>query len=122
MPTRPAFALALLPALALAPACQGPAETAIAPPPEPGPGARDFTDGSRLVARRLIAPSAEPLLTGIVDRQTGQECRFLLAEDGGLRCLPWAPDLAATGTYADAACRVPLFTRAPARRCDGRPP
>jgi hypothetical protein len=122
MPNRLAFAFTLFTSLALDLACQGPGATAITPPGPDRASARDFTDGGRLVARRLTAPGADPLLTGIVDRQTGQECRFLLAEDGQLRCLPWAPDLAATGTYADAACRVPLFTRALAPRCDGRPP
>jgi len=48
-----------------------------------------------------------------VDTQTGQGCRFGIATDNSVRCLPSGPHFSsgAIGLYLDAACKQPLYLR-----------
>src|SRR5687767_15002253 len=95
--------------LVLTVACQSaPME---APPPAVNPAPHvDFTSGRRLRARVIAGPGAEPLLQAIFDSERRQDCGFLPASDGQLRCLPVVPEpFQDTGQFSDPECRFPIY-------------
>src|SRR5688572_9880855 len=101
-----------LASLVLIAACQ--ASPMGAPPPEVvpaiGPPHVDFTSGRRLRARVIAGEGAEPLLQAIFDSERRQDCSFLPASDGQLRCLPVVPEpFLDTGRYSDPQCRFRIY-------------
>lgn len=65
------------------------------------------SSGSRLRARFVRGESLR-LFLGWHDRARGEDCRFLPAGDGVLRCLPTSPGNGyLTGYFADDQCTVP---------------
>ncbi len=69
--------------------------------------------GTRLRAIEAVAPGGAAQLLGWHDVDLDMECRFEVASDGVLRCLPVLGSL--YGLRADATCTVPLGTgRVPA--------
>jgi hypothetical protein len=92
------------------------------PPPEVGPSIGpphfDFTSGGRLRARVITGDGAEPLLQAIFDSERRQDCQFLPASDGQLRCLPVVPEpFQNTGRFSDPECRFAIY--APRATCSG---
>ena len=55
------------------------------------PAGLSFANGRRLVARSLAFPGTAPLLLSVHDLARGVDCRFTMAVDGKLRCLPDDP-------------------------------
>ncbi len=68
----------------------------------------DHVSGTRLRAIEAIAPGGAAQLLGWHDMDLDTECRFEVASDGVLRCLPVLGTF--TGLHADANCTVPLGT------------
>lgn len=111
--------LVLSGAAALLVACQS-ADTAPPPvdsgtPSPPPPPASD-----RLVSWRLqpagAAGGTGGALLGTYDRARQTPCRFVEADDGAVRCLPWSPHVERlTGFFADARCERALFEWVPNR-------
>lgn len=60
--------------------------------------------GTRLKRRYIQSEDGARLWQGFFDTMRGENCDFALAEDGRLRCLPWA-DAAYLGVFfSDSAC------------------
>lgn len=85
---------------------------AACPDPEPGPPAppvqlleSQATSGTRLRPRFVVGDGLR-LFRGWEDAQRGEMCRFAVAADGELRCLPGVPGLSA---FADDRCSTPAI-------------
>jgi len=63
------------------------------------------TSGTRLKARSVVADDGYADVSEIwLDTALGTECRFVTANDGVLRCLPWS----FSSAYSDSACTKPI--------------
>jgi hypothetical protein len=80
--------------------------------PVPDAAAQEMS-GSRLKARYYVGDDGSKQFVGWYDSQRKENCGFMMAGDGVLRCLPTM--FAAAGSYfSDSACTSPLFATATA--------
>lgn len=80
-----------------------------------------YENGTRLRAVSLGEPgSSDRKLLSWFDSELDLRCRFKLAEDGELRCLPIVEGGLQTG-FADAACAEPILYDGLVRPCTARP-
>jgi hypothetical protein len=67
-----------------------------------------FRSGSRIKAKTLVTSDGVKEFRGWYDTQLGEDCAFLTASDGRIRCLPGGA--AASGFFTDAVCSTPAAT------------
>lgn len=91
-------------------------------PTGPGDGrpGMDFTSGSRLKARYLVAEDGSRTLLGWHDSMLDVNCSFQLAEDGARRCLPEDLRPSSIRAFSDASCTNEVFYVS--STCDPTPP
>ncbi|WP_437714962.1 hypothetical protein WMF45_00235 [Sorangium sp. So ce448] len=82
--------------------------------------AADPVSGSRLKARFITADDGSKAYTPDVwfDSERGENCQFIKAADGQLRCLPTEHRASAGSYYSDEACTRPLVVSA--YQCEAR--
>jgi hypothetical protein len=74
----------------------------IGPPSDPE--SVDYASGTRIRARVYVSPTGARLRYGWFDTAIGQNCSFLVATDGEVRCIP---ALYSDQGFLDPACTVP---------------
>ncbi len=88
---------------------EGPKGPAGAQGPQ-GPAGMPAMAGSRLQPRSIVGADGSRVPFSIWDSQRKEVCRFVLAEDQKLRCLPAFEDvLIFDNLYGDPACADPVF-------------
>lgn len=71
---------------------------------------RQALSGTRLKVRSYKGEDGSEVFATMFDTQRSEECAFVLASDGQLRCLTTGANTAyASGYFSDAACASPVF-------------
>lgn len=78
-----------------------------------GTNNQGYESGSRLKVRELTASDGATQQLGFFDTQLQQNCSFVKADDGQLRCLPLENVAYLGSLYADPACNVGRLASTP---------